>query len=128
MQMLRSKVFIPLLFLQHVVTNLFLDKLLDEVGLLMKINHHLLCSLGVGHEKLNLLCWVTEKQGVYSKLTGAGGGGCAISLLRRTHSTLFVNDLQESIVMECGDVECFEAEVGGDGVTFHDQLPILLTK
>ncbi|KAJ7400699.1 Mevalonate kinase [Pitangus sulphuratus] len=45
------------------------------------INQHHLNVLGVGHPSLDRLCQVTASHGLHSKLTGAGGGGCAITLL-----------------------------------------------
>lgn len=38
--------------------------------------------MGVGHPALDTLCRVTLARGLHSKLTGAGGGGCGITLLR----------------------------------------------
>lgn len=38
--------------------------------------------MGVGHPTLDTLCRVTLAKGLHSKLTGAGGGGCGITLLR----------------------------------------------
>lgn len=38
--------------------------------------------MGVGHPALDTLCRVTLTKGLHSKLTGAGGGGCGITLLR----------------------------------------------
>ena len=99
-------------------------QLLDNVGLMMEMNHHLLCALGVGQEKLSRLCEVTHKKHLHSKLTGAGGGGCAITLLKDGLSSADLADLQRDIQAECGNVSCWEAEVGGAGVTFHDSLPL----
>ncbi|NXM67093.1 KIME kinase, partial [Serilophus lunatus] len=45
------------------------------------INQHHLNVLGVGHPSLDRLCQVTASHGLHSKLTGAGGGGCGITLL-----------------------------------------------
>lgn len=46
------------------------------------MNQHHLNALGVGHASLDRLCQVTTAHGLHSKLTGAGGGGCGITLLR----------------------------------------------
>lgn len=45
------------------------------------INQHHLNVLGVGHPSLDRLCQVTASHSLHSKLTGAGGGGCGITLL-----------------------------------------------
>lgn len=46
------------------------------------MNQHHLNALGVGHASLDQLCQVTAANGLHSKLTGAGGGGCGITLLK----------------------------------------------
>ena len=49
----------------------------------MDTNHHLLAALGVSHPRLERLRYLVGESGVgWTKLTGAGGGGCAITLLR----------------------------------------------
>ena len=50
-------------------------------GQLFRTNHHLLCALGVGHPALSAVVEASEVRGMSCKLTGAGGGGCAITLL-----------------------------------------------
>lgn len=53
-----------------------------HLGELMSINHGLLTSLGVSHPRLERLRYLVDQAGVgWTKLTGAGGGGCAITLL-----------------------------------------------
>uniref|UniRef100_A0A6Q2YBE6 Mevalonate kinase n=1 Tax=Esox lucius TaxID=8010 RepID=A0A6Q2YBE6_ESOLU len=54
----------------------------DILEELIDINQHHLNVMGVGHPALDNLCRVTLARGLHSKLTGAGGGGCAITLLR----------------------------------------------
>nr|XP_008249590.1 mevalonate kinase isoform X2 [Oryctolagus cuniculus]XP_008249591.1 mevalonate kinase isoform X2 [Oryctolagus cuniculus] len=49
---------------------------------LIDMNQHHLNALGVGHASLDRLCQVTMAHGLHSKLTGAGGGGCGITLLK----------------------------------------------
>ncbi|KAF6082167.1 mevalonate kinase [Phyllostomus discolor] len=49
---------------------------------LIDMNQHHLNALGAGHSSLDQLCQVTMAHGLHSKLTGAGGGGCGITLLR----------------------------------------------
>ncbi|XP_063470577.1 mevalonate kinase isoform X6 [Symphalangus syndactylus] len=49
---------------------------------LIDMNQHHLNALGVGHASLDQLCQVTRAHGLHSKLTGAGGGGCGITLLK----------------------------------------------
>ena len=47
----------------------------------MEFNQHLLNAVGVGHYTFDLICRTTKEFGFSSKLTGAGGGGCAITLI-----------------------------------------------
>lgn len=54
-----------------------------HLGELMNVNHGLLTSLGVSHPRLERLRYLVDQAGVgWTKLTGAGGGGCAITLLK----------------------------------------------
>lgn len=56
---------------------------ITHLGELMSINHGLLTSLGVSHPRLERLRHLVDQAGVgWTKLTGAGGGGCAITLLK----------------------------------------------
>eukprot|EP01080_Neovahlkampfia_damariscottae_P011142 gene11142-3964_t len=50
--------------------NIELEKLIDK-------NHELLNEIGVGHQSLDDICNISSSFGFHSKLTGAGGGGCA---------------------------------------------------
>ena len=56
---------------------------LERLGELIMINHGLLVSLGVSHPKLERIRALIDHMGVgWTKLTGAGGGGCAITVLK----------------------------------------------
>ncbi|KAK0282792.1 Mevalonate kinase [Friedmanniomyces endolithicus] len=56
---------------------------ITHLGELMNVNHGLLTSLGVSHPRLERLRYLVNESGVgWTKLTGAGGGGCAITLLK----------------------------------------------
>jgi mevalonate kinase len=57
------------------------ENITERLGELISINQGLLNSVGVGHEKLDTVARFTKKIG-WTKLTGAGGGGCALTLLR----------------------------------------------
>ena len=48
---------------------------------LFSINHHLLNAIGVGHPSLDKACAIAQQFGLGAKLTGGGGGGCAIALI-----------------------------------------------
>jgi len=40
-----------------------------------------MCHIGVSHPALDSICDISARHGFVSKLTGAGGGGCAYTLL-----------------------------------------------
>ena len=53
------------------------------VGELMNINHGLLDAIGVGSAKLSRLVYAARDAGAWgAKITGAGGGGCIVALVR----------------------------------------------
>ncbi|KAK5164034.1 Mevalonate kinase [Saxophila tyrrhenica] len=59
------------------------DEAIAHLGEMMSVNHGLLTSLGVSHPRLERLRYLVDQAGVgWTKLTGAGGGGCAITLLK----------------------------------------------
>ncbi|NXL57622.1 KIME kinase, partial [Chordeiles acutipennis] len=84
---------------------------------LFDINQHHLNVMGVGHPSLDRLCQVTMAHGLHSKLTGAGGGGCGITLLRPDTSSLAV-EAAKGDLSACG-FECWETNIGAPGVTLH---------
>ncbi|NWX21877.1 KIME kinase, partial [Aegotheles bennettii] len=84
---------------------------------LFDINQHHLNVMGVGHPSLDRLCQVTASHGLHSKLTGAGGGGCGITLLRPDTSPQAVEAAKQHLCA-CG-FECWETNIGGPGVTLH---------
>ncbi|MEA1895188.1 MAG: mevalonate kinase [Euryarchaeota archaeon] len=54
-----------------------------SVGELMNIDHGLLDAIGVGSAKLSRLVHAARDAGAYgAKITGAGGGGCIVALVR----------------------------------------------
>lgn len=56
---------------------------LKYLGELITVNHGLLVSLGVSHPKLERIRAIIDHAGIgWTKLTGAGGGGCAITILK----------------------------------------------
>ncbi|KAF2863562.1 mevalonate kinase [Piedraia hortae CBS 480.64] len=61
------------------------DKIEDteSLGRLLEMNHSLLDSLGVSHPRLERIRSIIKESGLgWTKLTGSGGGGCAIALMR----------------------------------------------
>lgn len=91
------------------------EESLRRVGELMTINHGLLVSLGVSHPRLERVRELVDHQGIgWTKLTGAGGGGCSITLMRPNVSPEKLRRLEKQLVDE--NYQKFETTLGGDGV------------
>ena len=92
------------------------DSAQGDVGELMDVNHELLNALGVGHPSLTAVRDLSRAHGCSSKLTGAGGGGCAITLLPRGRE-----DTAERLAqaLQQAGFETFQSSIGGRGVKWH---------
>ncbi|XP_075709782.1 mevalonate kinase [Rhinoderma darwinii] len=95
---------------------------------LIDINQHHLNVIGVGHPSLDRLCQVTASHGLHSKLTGAGGGGCAITLLQPDIEPTVVDAAKQQL-SDCG-YQCWETSIGAPGVSLHSSssLPDDITR
>lgn len=111
---------------------------LRELGELAAINHGLLVSLGVSHPKLERIRAMIDHAGLgWTKLTGAGGGGCAICILKpfenpgATKNGTHAGDAKEQSLklglknprlaqlekqLDAEGFEKFETTLAGDGV------------
>lgn len=88
---------------------------LHKLGQLMNMNHGLLVSLGVSHPRLERAKQLVDHEGLgWTKLTGAGGGGCSISLLNPDAPKEKLKKLDEILKSEGYDQ--FQTTLGGDGV------------
>lgn len=88
---------------------------LRRVGELMTINHGLLVSLGVSHPRLERIRELVDHEGIgWTKLTGAGGGGCSITLLKPDVPREKLDKLDSRLQEE--GYRKFETTLGGDGV------------
>ena len=91
------------------------EKSIQKVGELFNFNHGLLVSLSVSHPRLERIRELVDIVGAgWTKLTGAGGGGCAITLLNPNSKKEARRELEERLDAE--GYECFETLLGGDGV------------
>jgi len=91
------------------------EESLRGVGELMTINHGLLLSLGVSHPRLERVRELVDHEGIgWTKLTGAGGGGCSITLLRPGVPREKLDRLEEQLEEE--GYQKFETTLGCDGV------------
>ncbi|KAH0516944.1 Mevalonate kinase [Microtus ochrogaster] len=89
---------------------------------LMDMNQHHLNALGVGHTSLDQLCQVTAAHGLHSKLTGAGGGGCGITLLKPGLERAKVEAAKQALT-SCG-FDCWETSIGAPGVSMHSAASV----
>eukprot|EP00899_Mesostigma_viride_P018437 jgi/Mesvir1/26595/Mv09566-RA.1 len=89
----------------------------QRVGELITLNRHLLEAMGVGHAAIQRIYGVADAHGLPSKLTGAGGGGCVITLLPCTASG-DGNDVGEQVSsqLKAAGYQCLEAALGTPGV------------
>ncbi|KAI9671571.1 MAG: Mevalonate kinase [Caeruleum heppii] len=88
---------------------------LQHLGELIRINHGLLVSLGVSHPKLERIRELTDHAEIgWTKLTGAGGGGCAITMLKPSIQSSTLRKLKDQLDVE--GFERYEITLGGDGV------------
>ncbi|KAJ5175292.1 uncharacterized protein N7482_001169 [Penicillium canariense] len=91
------------------------DRTLSHIGTLIRINHGFLVSLGVSHPRLERIRELVDYADIgWTKLTGAGGGGCAITLLRPDAKEEVVRDLEQKLATE--GFTKYESTLGGDGV------------
>ncbi|KCV71579.1 mevalonate kinase [Fonticula alba] len=99
---------------------------LAKFAKLMTINNHLLSSVGVGHASIDRVADIAGSLGqCATKLTGAGGGGCVISLVPEPVApdtqaqVAAVVDAVSTGLREAGFAP-FETRLGGPGVLFYD--------
>lgn len=86
------------------------ELLVSELGQLFRTNHCLLAGLGVSHPRLERIrVLIDERELGFTKLTGGGGGGCAISLISAFDRTLEKELLDEGF-------EVHETLLGAKGV------------
>ncbi|PWN48058.1 cystathionine beta-l [Violaceomyces palustris] len=90
--------------------------LLSRLGELVTINHQELVGLGVSHASLEAIRAKTQNERfkLSTKLTGAGGGGCAVTLLPDDFSEAKMKELELELSRD--GFKCYETRVGGAGV------------
>lgn len=100
----------------------FDDESKNRLMELIRINHGLLVSLGVSHpnlERIKLYC--DELKMGETKLTGAGGGGCAITLLHDNIPPESYDKLNSQFKKH--GFETFKTTLGGKGVGLLENAP-----
>ena len=82
---------------------------------LVNMNHGLLVALGVSHPALETVKIISDKYNLgATKLTGAGGGGCAITLVDESIDESVIHNAMKEYENE--GFESFETSLGGKGV------------
>ncbi|KAF9605483.1 hypothetical protein IFM89_017502 [Coptis chinensis] len=81
---------------------------------LIEMNQGLLQCMGVSHASIESVLRTTLKYRLASKLTGAGGGGCVLTLL----PALLAKTVVDKVIaeLESSGFQCLIAEIGGKGV------------
>lgn len=86
----------------------------EKLGELMEMNQGLLQCMGVSHASIETVLRTTLKYKLASKLTGAGGGGCVLTLLPTLLSATVVAKVVKEL--ESSGFQCLTAAIGGEGV------------
>ncbi|KAJ1667469.1 Mevalonate kinase [Coemansia sp. RSA 1813] len=96
-------------------TDAQIDELEAQLRDIIRINHGLLATLGVSHPSLERIREITAAGGLASKLTGSGGGGCALTLVPHNASG---SKTEAKVVadLESEGFQCYRTAVGGFGV------------
>lgn len=98
----------------------------DELLTLVRTNQHMLCAVGVSHPSLNRICEIVDRVSggaAAAKLTGAGGGGCAMIVLQPGQSSQETSrKIQHALENKRHPwkYRCLKSSVGQDGVLWVD--------
>lgn len=91
------------------------EKSSHRLGELLRLNHGLLSTLGVSHPKLERIRTIIDQADVgWTKLTGAGGGGCTFTLLNLNAPQGSLKGVEASLAEE--GFARYETLFGGPGV------------
>ncbi|KAK9371194.1 ribosomal protein S5 domain 2-type protein [Lipomyces kononenkoae] len=86
----------------------------EQLRELVRVNHGLLVALGVSHPKLEAIKMATDELEIgETKLTGAGGGGCAITLVKKDVEESRIFELKQRL--EGHGFAVYETSLGGFG-------------
>ncbi|GLD97599.1 hypothetical protein PINS_up006289 [Pythium insidiosum] len=83
------------------------------LGQLMEQNHSILNALGVGHDEIEKVATECKREGMWTKLTGAGGGGCTVTLVPGFLAEDRLNAVMKTL--ESKGFQCFLSTIGGCG-------------
>lgn len=85
---------------------------LNQLGSLMLKNHDLLKQIGISTEKIDQLVIEAKKTSYGAKITGAGGGGCIISLVDNSNMRNTLDNLRKLS-------DCFVAKIDYSGLLYR---------
>ncbi|KAJ2925518.1 hypothetical protein H1R20_g11578, partial [Candolleomyces eurysporus] len=98
------------------------DALISALNTLIKENHDHLVTLGVSHPALETIRETTKTTfGLYTKLTGAGGGGCAVTLIPDDFKDGDLQTLIDELIRQ--DFHPYLTSVGGSGLGILSPFP-----
>ena len=82
---------------------------------LVRINHGQLVSLGVSHPSLETIKSLSDSMDIGStKLTGAGGGGCSLSILKKDIKREQIDEFKKTLESQ-HNFGTYETDLGGMG-------------
>jgi len=92
------------------------EQLLSAISALIEENHAHLTTMGVSHPSLEAIKAKTKSSpyGLSTKLTGAGGGGCAVTLVPDGFQESILRDLV--VVLGSDNFDTYLTSVGGSGL------------
>jgi len=93
------------------------EEIVKELKSMIDVNHYLLCSLNVSHEKIENIRQITKKYGLHTKITGAGGGGCMLTFVPKGSEEEVISDVK--VELANNHFTCYDTTIGGDGVLIH---------
>ncbi|KAF7805129.1 mevalonate kinase [Senna tora] len=94
--------------------NLSVTEKEEKIEHLIDMNQGLLQCMGVCHATIETVLRTTVKYKLASKLTGAGGGGCVLTLLPTLLSRIIIDKVISEL--ESSKFQCFLTGIGGKGV------------
>jgi hypothetical protein len=97
----------------------------EDLATLIRTNQSLLRALDVSHKSLEEICHITKLFGAETKLTGAGGGGCAFTFVPVDANKSKKDEIRNALQKSRMGFSCMESTVGGTGVVWEEKLPIM---
>ncbi|KAJ3270218.1 hypothetical protein HDV01_007677 [Terramyces sp. JEL0728] len=90
------------------------EQIYSDLAVLVNMNQQLLVCAGMSHPVIDTLCATSARYGLTTKLTGAGGGGCCLTLIDKDASQEKINGLLNAFTNL--QVDSFYTKVGVTGV------------